>query len=406
MQMFPVDKIDTVDERKAFDDIPEDKKEKEKPVKEKVEEKEEIEEEEESEEKEEKEEKEPEEDLEEEKEEESEEEEDEEELESDTLYQQLKKVNKDIFKEVPELRSVIFREQKYTEIFSTVEEATQAKEAAETFASFQTDIEKGNPETLLSALGDVNKDAQKDFVANFIPTVEKLSKDLYLGMLYPEFKKMLRAAAKSNDERLQVSAQNLNWFIFGDTNVDSDAGLEPKHKDDREDAMAKREREFEQKQLNIFSKDINVSCESRVKKIITFAFKDSDLSELMQRSLANEIFARVDAAIAKDPRHMGNINNLWKQARKDGFTSDWKDRIINAYLSRAKLLIPNFRQKVLAEAKISGIKQRTERKEVKRIPSGAPSSSYRGGKVDPKKVDWNQTDERAALDGNIVLKGK
>jgi hypothetical protein len=134
------------------------------------------------------------------------------------------------------------------------------------------------------------------------------------------------------------------------------------------------------------------------------------MSDLMQKTLSREIFARVDAAICKDPRHMGNINNLWKQAKKDGFTSDWKDRIINTYLSRAKLLIPKFRQQVLSEAKLSAKSDNGEtKKRATRIPSSgssaSPSSSYRGGKVDPKKVDWSKTDERAMLDGKITLKG-
>src|SRR3990172_8704927 len=63
-----------------------------------------------------------------------EEEEDEKEEEIDeTTYQQIKKVDKDIFKKVPELRSVIFREQEYTKVFPSVEDAKQAQEAAEIF---------------------------------------------------------------------------------------------------------------------------------------------------------------------------------------------------------------------------------------------------------------------------------
>ena len=337
---------------------------------------------------------------------EKEEEEEKEEEIDETTYQQLKKVDKDIFKKVPELRSVIFREQEYTKVFPSVEDAKQAQEAAEIFAGYQNDLTEGNSGPLLEALEKVDKKSLESFVANFIPTVEKQSKDLYLGMLYPEFKKLFRAAIKSGDDRLVKSAENLNWFIFGDTDVRSDVGLKPKQRDERDEEFSKKEREFEERQYNSFRSDVVKTGESRTKAIIRSAFKDSDMSELLQKSLTNEIFTRVAGIITKDARHMGNVNNLWQQAKRAGFTSEWKDRILSAYLSRAKLLIPKYRQQVLSEAKVSA-KTRSEETNEKKPIRVSPSHSVHHkvqGKLDPKKINWDKTDERALLDGNYVEK--
>lgn len=338
-----------------------------------------------------------------------EDEEDDSELEADSLYQQIKKVAPKLLKEVPELRQVIFREQEFTQLFPSVKEAKEAKEGFEVFQSFQQDIDSGNPANLLKAIGDVNKDSLTNFSGNFLPSLEKLDKNLYLEVLYPQFKKMLRVAAKDKDERIANSASNIHYFLFGDMELDKEVGVTPKAVNPKEDELSKREREFEERQYKSFATDVSTTATGRVKRFISKAFEGSDISDLLKNKLTDEIFARVDAAVSKDARHMGNMNNLWARAKRAGFTTEWKDSIINAYLSRAKVLVPTYRQKVLSEARVS-VKDRADsdgKKRPTRISgsnSGGSSGFKPGQKVDARKIDWNATDERAALDGRITLK--
>lgn len=325
-------------------------------------------------------------------------------LTEDNVYQQVKKLAPKLLKELPELRSVIFREREFSTIYPTIEDAREAKETAETFNTFQEDILSGESENLLGAVKKLGDDKLEGFVANFIPSVQKVSKELYLGMLYPEFKKLFQAAAKSGNDNLVISAKNLNHFLFGDTDVDKAA---PGLKVGEEDKVTKREREFEQKVEANFRNDLVATGNVRARKIISLAFKDSGLSELTQKHLTDEIYNRVDAALSKDPRHMGNIEHLYKQAKREGFTSIGKDRIINATLSRAKGLIPQIRQKVLTEAKVSAKEGHKDGKKPIRVPSsGAQRGSdlKPGQKVDIKKVDMTKTSERDLLDGKITYK--
>lgn len=327
-----------------------------------------------------------------------------EEVENDSLYQQLKKRDAKLLKEIPELRSVIFREQKFTEIFPSIEDAQSAREAADIFASYEKDLMAGDSTGILETLEKTDKKSLEAFVANFIPNVEKQNKQLYLEMLYPEFKKMLRAATKSKDARLVTSAENLNWFIFGDTDVEADAGLKPTKRDEKDDALSKREKEFESRITATFENDVITTIEKRFRNIVGSAFKDSDVSPLLQKSLIKEIMERVDSAITKDTRHMGNVKNLWDKARKAGFTTDWKDSIQNAYLSRAKVLIPKIRQQVLSEAKLSG-KAIKETIRPVRIPTSGSTQRSGSGKVDVKKLDMSRPNaERELLEGKMVLK--
>ena len=417
--MFPVDKVsddkidnkkivDTSDERKAFDtfdDEDDDKKPEEKKDDSKKEDEEEDDDREDDDKVTKEDEDEDEDNDEDDDDEVTDEDKDEEVNESDSLYQQVKKTSPDLFKKIPELKRVLFREAAYTEVFPTVDEAKEALETSQLFNTFQNDITGGNSEKLLVALEKVDKKSLESFAANFFPTLENVNKDVYLGVLYPEFKKMLRAAVKSGNKSLVTSAENLNWFIFGDTDVDKEAGLKPKAKDEREDKFSKREQEFEERIYKSFAQDVGSSTKGRTMRLISNAFKDSGMSEWQVKKVTEDIFTRLDEQISKDPRHMGLINSLWKQAKSAGFTSEYKERISNAYLSRAKLLIPQVRQKVLFEAKVSAKLKTEDKKRPTRISAGSGARSPVGSKkVDPKKIDWDKTSERDLLDGVFTEK--
>jgi hypothetical protein len=68
------------------------------------------------------------------------------------FVQRLKKIDKDVFKKIPELRSVIFREAEYTQVYPTVQEAKDSVEALDTFNHLQNDLINGNLETVFEAV--------------------------------------------------------------------------------------------------------------------------------------------------------------------------------------------------------------------------------------------------------------
>lgn len=407
--MFPVDKIDTTDERAALDHFDDDKvkarggKEKstvtedvdsttEETSDETTEETEDIGEE-----------------IEDSTTEETTEEEDEtEEIEEDNLYQQIKARDPKLLKDIPDLKHILFRDREITQLFPTVDDAREAAEGYQVFQQFQDDIASGDSSKLVAALAETNKESLEAFAGGFLTTLEKQSKDLYLETLYPEFKKLFRAAARSNDENLKNSAMHLHNFVFGDVELSAEVGLKSKKADPKEDELTKREQAFEQRQYTSFAKDISTVAVGRAKRIINKAFDNSDLSDLIKESLTDKIYDRVDKAVTKDIRHMGNMNNLWKQAKAAGFTSEWKDRITNAYLSRAKLLIPKVRQQVLSEAKVA-VKVNDETRIVRRVPSSSGVSQQGnikpGQKLDVRKLDLSgENAERDLLDGKVVYK--
>lgn len=326
-------------------------------------------------------------------------------LSGDSVYQALKKLDKDIFKKVPELRGVIFREQQLSQYFSSVKEAEEAYNNSQILNNFEKDFLRGNSEGLFKALSQ-NKESLNKFVGNLLPTLEKTDKNLYADAVSPVLKQLFRNAIKSNHEALIQSAKNLHWFVFGDHEIDKDAGLTSSSKaDPREEEYERKERELQERTRRAFSRDVVETATKRAKRIISKSFDNSDISDLMKGHLTDEIFKRVLNSLENDRRYNSQMVELWKKAEREEYTQFGKDSLTTAFLSRAKVLIPQHRQKVLAEAKIAAKNGGSGKKKARRVPSSSSSVVDTGSKkVDPKKVDWRQTTEAMALEGKYVFK--
>lgn len=340
-----------------------------------------------------------------------EEEEDDDELQLDdkdedvSLYQRLKKEDKDIFKKNPDLRHVLFREQEFTKLFSSVEDAQSSKELADAFSHFQNDIEEGNAETFVEAISKLGDENLTEFSGNFLPALFKTNKDVYYEVVSPVIKQVLRAALSSDNENIRNSARNINHFLWQNTQVEKDEGFKPKAEGDKkkEDKVSQREREFEEKQYKSFSSDVTQVASNRLKKTISSSIKSLGLSEWSVKQMTEDIFRRTTESLSKDPRHMGNMDTLWKKAKAEGYTTEGKERLINTFLSRAKASVGKYRQQVLSEAKVSAKREdvgNNNGKKPIRLTNNAPGkSSGIAGKLDPKKIDWSKTNERDLLDG-------
>lgn len=325
-----------------------------------------------------------------------------------SLYKRLKGLDKDIFKKAPELRSVLFREQEFTKTFATIDEAKQASDLAETFIKFQSDIESGDAETLILATKELGEDTLKSFSGNFLPALLKADQDTYYEVIQPELKRMLRAMGKHENEDIRQSAKNINWALWGNTDLAKDEGFSPAKKDPKEDKLTQREVEFEQKQLSTFAADVQSVATKKASRLISKSLEGFELTNDYQEHLVSKILKRALETMDKDVRYSGQMKVLWGKAKSTGYTTEGKESLINTFLSRAKGVIPKIRQQVLTEAKLSAKKESDDKPERKATRLSGNNSVGTGGKpggrIDPKKVDWDQTTDRDVLEGKVTLR--
>jgi hypothetical protein len=125
-----------------------------------------------------------------------------------------------LFKDFPYLEKAYFREQQFTEILSTIDDAKEAAESHKVLGRFTEDmVEKGNINNVLKMIKDSNPETFNRVVDNWMDFVEQVDptaalhiqgnivKNIILGMV--------EEAKSSGDEDYKTAALLLNKWAFG-----------------------------------------------------------------------------------------------------------------------------------------------------------------------------------------------
>lgn len=269
----------------------------------------------------------------------------------------LKEKYPDIFKKVPELKGVIYREQQYSQIFADPKEAQAAAVDANTFHKMEADLMEGNSQPLFEALKKSEGMDFKKFSSNLLSALKKVDEQTYWNVVAVPLKKVLRSAfsrgTKNGDKNLVLSAQHLHNFIFEDIDLDAKADFE-----EPESKKTKEQEDYEKKLATLDARDHNafkISVDDDWLGGVKIAFfdkfdPDNTLSSWMKDKMFESAVGEINKQLTVDVRHMKSMELLWKAAKASGYTAESKSRIVNAALARAKQLIPTIRQKLRQEA--------------------------------------------------------
>lgn len=319
---------------------------------------------------------------EEEKEEDDEEEEEEPEEVGLVTAKDLKAKYPDIFKKVPELKGIIYRERQYSEIFANPEEAQQANTQAGVFRNIESDLLGGNSENLLKAVKD---DRNADFpklAASLLPALKKLDDALFLKVISVPLKQVLRSAmaagTKSGDKNLALSSQHIHNFIFGDTELDGKTELEqePEKESPEKTEYRKKLEELNARDFMSAKSTVDNDIINNVREAFFDKFDpDNTLSKWTKDRMFESAVKDLDGQLTKDPRHMKNVEVLWRAAKAANYNTESKSRIVNAVLARAKQIIPQVRQKLRNEALAKDKAATPIKKKFKVVPSGVKQKS-------------------------------
>src|SRR5439155_10821415 len=90
-------------------------------------------------------------------------------------FKDIKAKYPNLFKDFPDLREMFFREQGYSELFPTVEDAKEAHENSANYSFLRELVEGGtteNTEEFLGAVKDIDK--LQSFAYSFLPALQKV----------------------------------------------------------------------------------------------------------------------------------------------------------------------------------------------------------------------------------------
>jgi hypothetical protein len=294
------------------------------------------------------------------KEKEDDEEEDDDEKETSlrvTSYTDIKKKYPEFFKQFPDVRNSLFRESRYTEILGSVEDAEAAAQKANVLDKLQEDlIGNGDPVELLKTIKKESPESYEKTVAGVFSYLQEHDKQLYIEVAAVPIKQLLRAAwkeGKGKDTDLGRAAAYIHQYFFNDTDIDKAVKGETKaskEQSPREKELEERLRKVEESKYTEFQSSVDNSYINSMSKVIMEGLdKDDRLNTYTKNKLVEDVLRDIKSQLDKDPRYQASQSALWKQARANGFANDFKSRITNAALARAKSLVPTTRQKLVSE---------------------------------------------------------
>lgn len=326
-------------------------------------------------------------------------------------FAQMKAKYPDILKDFPSLKAIYYREQQFSDVFPTPADAKEASENNEAFISIRNDVFDGNGTQFLEALKEADK--LDSFAGTILNSLYKVSPEAQWKALAPVFQNAIRAFYKSSgDENDQNAALRLAQYLFGDSEVAS--GKKNAVKEEEKPRENKEKDNWKTERYNSFRIDTLSGIHDNMKSEVLAGMKDETLSSFVKDAIADKVLDGIRDQLQSDKSHMDYMGKLWDKANNNGYTTADKTSITNAFLARAKAIVPTIRRKLIAEAmgtsaKISDKKLETvERGQSRKEPGNSGRTSpVNGNKVySPKDIDFSKTSEMDILNGNVTLKNR
>lgn len=312
------------------------------------------------------------------------EEEDEEEL-SRVSYNDIKKEFPDFFKKFPDLKHAFFREQEYTAVFPTVEEARKAAEDQAALQEITESVLEGDVPKFLGELRREDPESLERFVNNFLPAVQSASGELYYNIVAPRVQASLRDVfahgMQSKDENIANAAKVVHKILFGGDYSDIERDLRlgsPGRTNWNTNGTSEldqdKQRFYGQKYNSLYS-DVTSTCYTKLDEAISKGLSDLDKSNKgLKRVLMSDIKAKVLSEMDKDTAHLNRMNQLWKRESRTGYSGTLKGSFETTFMAKAKTLIPKIRAEARKEVlgKSDGAR---DKKDPTRLTGGKDSKS-------------------------------
>jgi hypothetical protein len=343
---------------------------------------------------------------------------DEEELDQDEdsilhrpTFSEIKTKYPTFFKDFPDMRHMMGREREFTNLFGTVPEAKEAVELLKDYGQLDELVTTGNVKDFLSVVKNNDEKVYDSFVGNFLDDLKKQDSDRYIELTMPINEIALRTAynsgKNSGNKNLMYAAEHLSQFLFGTPAVAHGEKTTIKERtkveDKKESTIDKERQEFQQEKGRTLYREFDSEAVRILKsEIIDGLDPNNRMSDYLKNRLVDDIITTLDGNLKHDEDHNRLMDSVFKKAEEDGFSISYRDRLVRAYLKRARELMPKIRKSIRMKA-LGGkvdIKKKKEKKSGPITSGGASPSSSASKHTDAKKVDWRNTSDLDILNAD------
>lgn len=262
-----------------------------------------------------------------------------------------------LFKDFPYLENAYYREQQFTEILGTIEDARTAASKADILDRFEAEILGGSTENVLKAVKNENPEGFNKLVDDYLPTLARVDENAYMHLLGNITKHtivaMVKEARSSGNDVLQNAAAILNQFVFGTTNFTPAKNLSKQNPQEQaqNEQVNQRELMFVQQQFESTNGDINTRVNNTLKNTVEAHIDPrGTMSEYVKKKAIGDAMDTLAGLMEKDTRFRTLTDKLWEQSFKENFSAGSRDRIRSAFLAKAKTLLPSVIKKARNDA--------------------------------------------------------
>jgi hypothetical protein len=274
-----------------------------------------------------------------------------------------------LFKDFPYLEKAYYREQQFTELLPTINDAKVAVEKAQILDRFDREIMGGDLTTVLQAAKEESNDAFLKIADNYLPALRKVDQQAYYHVLGNVIKDtiitMVRESRSLGEQGqpLQAAANILNQFVFGSNTFQPPQPLSKQSRPEdkgKEDEIKQREQQLVMGQFESTRDDLQTRADNVLKATIDGHIDPKkSMTDYVRKNASREAFETLEGLIAKDTRFRGLLDRLWEKAFEKQFDKESVDRIKSAYLSKAKTLLPSVIKKARNDA-LKGLGKRVK----------------------------------------------
>jgi len=312
-----------------------------------------------------------------------------------------------LFKDFPYLEKAYYREQQFTEILSTIDDAKEAVKAKDTLENYVDDmVVKGNVNNVLKLIKDTNPDTFAGVVDNYMDHLMNVDKEAYGHVLGNITRNiilgMVQEAQDNGNEDLKVAALLLNKYAFGTSKFTAPSKLakaENAEGKDKETNLSRREQEFAERQVSLVTAEVETKVNNSIKSAIENNIDPNGvMTEYIKRNAIKDAQEKITELISKDIRLKKIVDKLWEKAAAANFSDTSKAEIRKAFLSKAKSLL----SPVLKSARNEALKGMGRK--VKEVDTEVIEDNDTGEKPQRQRTERRlSSPDKAKLDS---LKGK
>jgi hypothetical protein len=337
----------------------------------------------------------------------------------------LKNINEaypDFFKKFPSMRDMYFREAEYSKLFATIDDAKEASENNVAFTNIRDDVFNGNGDKFMSAINSVDPKGLERFAGNFLSNLTKTNMNAFWNAANPLIEDVSRAmynrGKAEGDSNIVNAALHLSQFFFGKTDIAEGKSSTVPRVDEGQIKLDQEKREWEDRKHLEFRSSLETDLRTQLDDIIigldertgkTKLDPNDVLSPFIRQTIVDHVVQDIGAALAADTSHLRYMDSLWSRAKTNGRKDSDKQKIISAYLNRARSMAPALRSKYVSEALGRRSRAAGEKlKKVESIPARTPnvgrSSNGKDNYSPYKKIDYRKTSDYDILSDDIKYK--